>query len=81
MLLCGYSFVCIKINNIKKQSIMRGKFITTNIRMAALSGRKKSRRFEIKETIASTENSKTIWRKDLMSAKRTYALPGKYEVL
>ena len=60
---------------------MKGKFITTNIRMAVLSGRKKSKLFEIKETIASTENSKAIWRKGLPAAKKNYAMPDKYEVL
>ena len=81
MLLCGYSFVFIKINNIKKQSIMRGKFITTNIRIAVLSGRKKLQRIEIKETIAATDNSKTIWSKDFAAAIKIYAMPDKYEVL
>ncbi len=39
---------------------MKGKFITTNIWMAALSGRKKTKRFEVKETIASTGYYETI---------------------
>ena len=60
---------------------MKGKFITTNIRIAVLSGRKKLQRIEIKETIAATDNSKTIWSKDFAAAKKIYAMPDKYEVL
>jgi hypothetical protein len=60
---------------------MKGKFITTNIRMAALSGRKKLKRNEIKETIAVIDYAKTIWSKDIAAAEKTYAMPVKYEVL
>jgi hypothetical protein len=42
---------------------MRGKYITTNIRLAARSGSKKIKTTEVKERAASIENYAPIWTK------------------
>ncbi len=59
----SFHFCTIKQN--KKQIAMRGKFITTNLKLAVLAGGKKSRLIDVKETSATLENFKPIWSKDI----------------
>lgn len=42
---------------------MRGKFITTNLKLAVLAGGKRSKLLSVKETKASLENFELIWSK------------------
>ena len=46
---------------------MRGKFITTTIMLAALSGGNNKKINNVDETVAATESHKIIWSKDLQT--------------
>ncbi|WP_207496722.1 hypothetical protein [Aridibaculum aurantiacum] len=48
---------------------MRGKFITTNLKLAVLAGGKK-RTMDVKETKASLENFEIIWSKSFFQVKQ-----------
>lgn len=49
---------------------MRGKYITTNIRLAVLAGSKKINANEVKETMASLHNLKPIWTKTAVATQK-----------
>jgi hypothetical protein len=49
---------------------MRGKYITTMIKLAVLAGNKKNK-VQVEETKATIEDYKTLWTKELFGAKQS----------
>lgn len=53
-----------------KKSVMKGKYITTSLMLAALASAKKGTRVLVEETTASTKDHTIIWSKTVSSAKQ-----------
>ncbi len=63
---------------------MRGKYITTSVKLAVLSGSRKQQRPAVEEATASLSNHEIIWskqRKSTTSGHTKKATPAFYEMM